>query len=81
MANVLLSKEVNLIRVPARETRNASKIVFKVPTRVSPKYEKSPFYTGTKLWDRLSVDVQNANTVFEFKREVSDIYKVYEDLL
>ena len=45
----LLSKDNNLIKTPARETRNAVKIVFNVPTRITPKYDKSPFYIGTKL--------------------------------
>ena len=44
----LLSNDLELLHAPVRETRNATKIVFKVPTRISPKYEKSPFYIGTK---------------------------------
>ena len=55
----LLSKEDNLIRTPAHETRNAAKIVVKVPHCITPKYEKSPFYIGTKLWDELSIDIQH----------------------
>ena len=47
----LLSKDNNLIKTAVRETRNAVKIVFNVPTRITPKYDKSPFYIGTKLWD------------------------------
>ena len=50
----LLSKEENLIEVPVRDTRAATKHVSKVPNRITPKYEKSPFYIGTKLWDELS---------------------------
>ena len=76
-----LSKDVNLIHAPVRETRNAAKIIFKVPTRITPEYEKSPFYIGTKLWDGLSSEVQCANSVFGFKKEVDKLYRTYEDLL
>ena len=44
----LLSREDNLFRVPTCETRNAAKIVFKVPHRITPKYDKSPYYIGTR---------------------------------
>ena len=63
----LLSKDNKLIKTPVRETRNAVKIVFKVPSRISPKYDKSPFHIGTKLWDELSSDIQSVPTVYEFK--------------
>ena len=77
----LLSKDASLISVPVRETRNAVKIVFKVPTRINPKYEKSPFYIGTKLWNDLSKEVQSTNSVYDFKREVDKMYCKYKDLL
>ena len=70
--------KIHLIRAPVRETRNAAKIIFKVPTRITPKYEKSPFYIGTKLWDGLSSELQ---CVFEFKKEVDKLYCTYKDLL
>ena len=77
----IFSKEDNLLRIAARETRNASKIVFKVPHRISPIYEKSPFSVGTKLWDDLRMEVQHVKTVFDFKREIGRNYRKYEDLL
>ena len=72
-----LSKEVDLIKPPARETRNALKIVFKIPTKITPK----SFYIGTKLWDDLSRDIQRANSIYEFKREIDKQYRNYKDLL
>ena len=77
----ILSKEVDLIKPSARVTRNASKIVFKIPTKITPKYEKSSFYMGTKLWDGLSSDIQRANSIYEFKREIDKQYRNYKDLL
>ena len=77
----ILSKDVNSLRIPPRETRNASKIVFKLPTSITPKYERSPFYIGTKLWDELPMDVQKLNSVFEFKKEIGKRYRKYSNLL
>ena len=77
----LLSKDVNLLRATVRETRNALKIVFKVPTRMTPKFEKSPFYIGTKLWDELSNNEQRAENVYVFKKEIDKLYSRYKDLL
>ena len=73
----LLSKEANLIRVP--DTRNAAKIGFKVITY--QRYEKSPSCIGTRLWDELPRNVQFANTVYEFKREIDKLHRKYNDLL
>ena len=39
----LLSKDPDLIKPTIRETRNALRIVFKVPSKITLKYEKSPF--------------------------------------
>ena len=77
----LLSKEGKFVKAPARVTKNADKIVFKVPTRITPKYEKSPFYMGTILWNELSRDIQIAQSVPEFKKAIDKRYKKYRDLL
>ena len=77
----LLSKDSNLIKTLTRETRSTSKITFKVPTRITPKYEKSPFYIGTKLWNELAREIQHCNNVYEFKKEIYKKYPVYKDLL
>ena len=76
-----INLETKLIKVPARETRNAGEIVFKVPTRITPKHEKSPFYVGTKLWDELPIKIQGAYSVHEFKREIDKLYRTYKNLL
>ena len=36
----IASKTCHLLATPVRETRNAATIIFKVPTRITPKYEK-----------------------------------------
>ena len=37
------------LRVPNRVTRSAERIVFKVPAKILPVYERSPYYVRTKL--------------------------------
>ena len=55
----LLSRDKSYLKVAYRVTRSADKISFKVPTKVLPVYERSPYYIGTKLWNEFSKDVQN----------------------
>ena len=74
----LLSKEMSYIHVPARQTRNANKIQFKVPTKILPIYENSPYYIGTKLWNGLSKEVQCKENVYAFKKEIRNMYSTYQ---
>ena len=55
-----LSKNPANIVIPARNTRRHDKKVFHVDRKIGSKYAKSPFYMGTKLWDLLPYDEQNA---------------------
>ena len=64
----LLSKDQSFLRIPNRVTRNAAKISFTVPTRIMPIFENSPFYIGTKLWNDLSIDIQDATDIFPLKK-------------
>ena len=45
----VLSKDKKYCRIATRETCSADKIVFKVPTKILPSYDKSPYYLGTQL--------------------------------
>ena len=63
-----------------RQTRNAQKIVFKVPNRISPAYERTSYYIGTKLWNELDVDTQKIENVFAFKKKVAMNYVEYKAL-
>ena len=47
----LLSRDETFLKVPNRVARSIDKIVFKVPTKILPIYECSPYYIGTKLWN------------------------------
>ena len=61
-------------------TRNANRIVFKVPTRILTIYEHSPYYIGTVLWNELPQHIQESNTIYEFKREIDKMNRTYVKL-
>ena len=59
------------------KTRSADKVVFKVPTRIMPVYEHSPYYRGTQLWRVLDTEAQKKDTVFSFKKDIERLFKNY----
>ena len=56
---------------PDTGLRNNPKIKFKNKITQLTKVQKSPYYRGVTLWDRLPVDVQRATTKVKFKRELT----------
>ena len=48
----ILSRDKAFHCIPNRVTRSAGKIVVKLPNKITPIFEHSPFYVGSKLWDR-----------------------------
>ena len=76
----ILSRDHVFLQVPNRVTRNALKITFKVPNKITPVYEKSPFYIGTKLWNELSVETQDSTDIFEFKKHIARMNRRYKKL-
>ena len=76
----ILSRDQVFLQVPNRVTRNALKITFKVPSKITPVYEKSPFYIGTKLWNELSVETQDSTDIFEFKKHIARMNRRYKKL-
>ena len=77
----LLSKGEKFLHMPGRLTRNANKIIFKVPTRITPLYGCSPYYMGTMLWNALPQATQESNSKFEFKRVIDRTNRTYKNLL
>ena len=76
----IMSRDGTFLRTPPRETRAASKLVFKVPVKILPVYEHSPYYQGTNLLNGLEKDTQLRDNIFEFKKDVDKLYKCYEPL-
>ena len=42
----MLSRDMSYHHVPNRNTRRADKTTFKVPSKIRPIYERSPYYRG-----------------------------------
>ena len=59
----LLSKHEKHIKNPIRNTRNANRVNFKVPAKITHIYEHSPYYIGTKLWDILPEATQKSDNI------------------
>ena len=66
----IFSKDERFLKKPNRVTQGAEKVVFKVPAKITPVYERSPYYTGIKLWNDLSKYVQESHDIFAFKKEI-----------
>ena len=77
----LLSKGEMYRKTVPRNTRSASKVNFKVPTKITRVYEHSPYYKGTKLWDNLHEAIQKADNVFIFKKEIAKTYRNYRRII
>ena len=75
----IYSTKENVRLVRDRVTRNIDKFVFKTETRIGTKYENSPFYRGTILWNSLSKELQFADDIHIFKTEIAKMYKVFKN--
>ena len=73
----ILSRDKQFLKVPNRVTHSAEKMVFKVPSKLLPVYERSPYYVGTKLWNKLSKTVQEATDIYAFKKEIARLNRSY----
>ena len=76
----IISRESTYHRVPGRNTRSADKITFKIPSKIRPVYEPSPYYIGSKLWNLLTQGTQTREDIFAFKKDVSRLYEVYKKI-
>ena len=57
---------------PDRNLRSASNIKLKHKfTRLS-KIQKSPYYRGLELWDKLPADIQNVDSAQMFKNKMKN---------
>ena len=77
---LLLYKKDTDRNVTRVNTRSQQIYVFKVDTKIGKKKkERSPYYVGTCLWNKLSKDIQNAENVYVFKNRVARLYKCYNE--
>ena len=76
-----LSQKGILPKITDRATRQQEKYVFKTDSKIGKKYEKSPYYQGTVLWDKLPKETQFAENIFDFKKRIIPLYKEYFDVI
>ena len=62
----LHSNDLYVLKVPAINTRNSTKVIFKSPAKCKTIYLNSPFYKGKLLWDKLQENGQKCGAVEEF---------------
>ena len=65
-------------KVTNRNTRSQTKYVFQVPAKMGKKYQKSPYYLGTRLWDTLDKTPQEISCKYLFKKYIEKLYKKYK---
>ena len=53
-----MSLDPNNRKIGPRTLRSNNKYIFKTDNKVGTKYQRSPFYQGTILWNELPKDVQ-----------------------
>ena len=73
----LLYKKDTDSLITGANTHSQQKYVFKVDTKVGKKYERSPYYIGTRLWNKLGKNVQESDDVYVFKNKITRLYKHY----
>ena len=71
------SKNENNVKKSERLTRAAEKIVFNIPNRCTNKFLRSVYYTGTKLWNDLPLDVQRSENIMKFDKSITPLYNIY----
>ena len=74
------SKNPSNLKIPVRQTRAGTKIVFDIPTRCSNTFLQSPLYKGSQIWDTLSENTQKVTTVTQFGKIIKHRYAVYENV-
>ena len=62
-------------------TRRQAKYVFRVETKMGKKYQKSPYFLGTRLWDALEKTTQDLPCKYAFKKYIDSLYKRYNPLI
>ena len=75
------SLNVNNRKITNRVLRSNDKYIFKVDIKIGTKYQHSPYYKGTLLWNELPASTQMITDIVRFKQLISRNYRVYENLL
>ena len=72
-----MSLDLTNRKIGPRTLRSNNKYIFKTDNKVGTKYQRSPFYQGTILWNELPKDVQFTDNMYKFKKLVKRMYRKY----
>ena len=71
----------NVERIFARNTCQRDRYHFITDTYQSGKYQNSPYFKGTVLWDSLPADIILLPTLIEFKTKIKRLFSPFNGLL
>ena len=74
-----ISKIVSNRKKGVRNTRQQAKFEFELDHKIGTKYSNSPFYKGSKLWDKLTKEIQFLESEVLFKQSIKTSYKVFDN--
>ena len=58
---------------PEMMLRTGPKVKMKLPFTDKERVRRSPFYMGSRLWDKLDVNTQTSVTMLEFKNNIKKL--------
>ena len=64
---------VNPVRIYPRNTRGANRYRFNIEKCNTVKYQNSPYFRGSKLWDMLLKSSTECTSLFEFKAVIKKV--------
>ena len=50
---------------------------FRLDNKIGTKYANSPYYKGTKLWNTLSKEIQDSESIYLYKKEIGKVYSKF----
>ena len=68
-----------VISVPTRNTRAATRTKFKTVKYENAKYRDSPYYKAAKLWDTLPHNIIDTGSLVELKKLLKSFFSPFKD--
>ena len=75
------STDFTMHKVFPRNTRESNRIVFKTDSYEGSLYKRSPYFVGSKLWDKLPRNVIEVPNIFVFRNVIRKMNKTHVDFL
>ena len=75
------STNTTMHKVFPRNTRQSTRVVFRTDKYEGGIYKRSPYFVGTKLRNKLPLNVIESPNMFVFRNNIRRLNKTYVDLL